>query len=1022
MSKKIIGVTVGTPMSPQAVIDKTGHAQDKSIHVTQKEKETWNNKSGFSGNYNDLSDKPEIPKKTSDLENDSNYVTESFVKDYAQPTGDYVTQGKLTEHAREDTHVTPEEKAFWSLKSEFSGNYNDLYGKPTIPTKLSQLAGDAGARTVTDIEKEAWNNKSNFSGSYKDLRDKPEIMESQVLSVNGQTGNVYLSHTDINAEVKGTAENLVGNHNYNSEAHTDIRWSINQTNERIDSILNNVLNSDDVTLDQMSELVEYIKSNRTLIEGITTNKVNVADIIDNLVTDMDTRPLSARQGLVLRRKFEDIVVPTKTSQLTNDSGFATGASVFIVTNNYGTASHSYEKICEHLDLGEAVFMRVNGANIPLTQRTESCVKFEYVFVYNADVDKVTVASYPYRINKGSNNVVNDPITHTHKYITKTSQLENDSNFVNKTELYEALKTIPSQGGGTSSDDTSMIDPKRIPDMYYDDTVSVTVFDTTITTNNSKRVIYLSEDEVPFKLVKENKYKVTWNGTEYDCDVKSSRDSDSSTALESIWIGNASLFGTGEEDTGELFSYMIYYLNGSLSNAIFIGTEKKVTVAVKVEEIQSNVHKIPVKYLPDGVPCIVDGSGELLPEKKLVSDGDQFMFTDIVDLVDGENYKVVWNGVEYSTTCVSSAMDGITFWMLGDQSPINNNATSTGEPFLIIYAPDVYQGTGPTGSVMALDGSESVTMSISGGKKEVHKLDVELLPEGVPYITGGKVEILPEQEIPLIDPDEGMFALEGDYSTAFVAGKTYDITYNGAMYSCIAQDLSAMSEGSVGFGNLAVLEMGEGNDEPFVMMIDGANGIALVPLDGATSVVLKIEANNLQAHKLPNECLDLDWIPKNNYNENILFAEQEIVVESGSSFAGFNQYYLDLDQDTRTKMVDELESLTVVLDGKEIKLSFTTKDNDNVKYFMVSQMAEGDINALKYGIIVNKQSNGNASILLPETGTYNLKLSCVEIKPNPMPEEFMPESVDGIVIRSSTGSGKKFKLTVDDSGTIKATEI
>jgi len=49
---------------------------DDSTHrlVTDTEKTTWNNKSDFSGNYNDLSNKPIIPSKTSDLNNDSGFI------------------------------------------------------------------------------------------------------------------------------------------------------------------------------------------------------------------------------------------------------------------------------------------------------------------------------------------------------------------------------------------------------------------------------------------------------------------------------------------------------------------------------------------------------------------------------------------------------------------------------------------------------------------------------------------------------------------------------------------------------------------------------------------------------------------------------------------------------------------------------------------------------------------------------------------------------------------------------------
>lgn len=59
--------------------------------------------------------------------------------------------------------------------SSFSGSYNDLTDKPTIPTKLSELTEDATHRVVTDDEKVKWNNKSDFSGHYLDLVGTPEI-------------------------------------------------------------------------------------------------------------------------------------------------------------------------------------------------------------------------------------------------------------------------------------------------------------------------------------------------------------------------------------------------------------------------------------------------------------------------------------------------------------------------------------------------------------------------------------------------------------------------------------------------------------------------------------------------------------------------------------------------------------------------------------------------------------------------------------------------------------------------------
>ena len=66
---------------------------------------------------------------------------------------------------------------------------------------------------------------------------------------------------------------------------------------------------------------------------------------------------------------------------------------------------------------------------------------------------------------------------------------------------------------------------------------------------------------------------------------------------------------------------------------------------------------------------------------------------------------------------------------------------------------------------------------------------------------------------------------------------------------------------------------------------------------------------------------------------------------------------------------------------------------------------------------------DSSLSSDQPHTVSVTRTEVLLQTNKMPEKFMPESVEGVVIRSSTeGSTKKFKLTVDDTGAIKATEI
>lgn len=61
---------------------------------------------------------------------------------------------------------------------------------PTIPEQLSDLTDDSTHRLVTDTEKSTWNGKSNFSGSYNDLTNKPTIPDVIVESKHTSIDNI----------------------------------------------------------------------------------------------------------------------------------------------------------------------------------------------------------------------------------------------------------------------------------------------------------------------------------------------------------------------------------------------------------------------------------------------------------------------------------------------------------------------------------------------------------------------------------------------------------------------------------------------------------------------------------------------------------------------------------------------------------------------------------------------------------------------------------------------------------------
>ena len=124
-------------------------------------------------------------------------------------------------------------------------------------------------------------------------------------STNPQSGKaVEQAMRRATVEADALCRLTVSTHNISTDAHNDIRVALQELADRI----NAALNSDDTTLDQLSEIVAYIKSNKELIDAITTSKISVDAIVDNLTTNDSKKVLSAKQGMVLKQEIP-LVLP-----------------------------------------------------------------------------------------------------------------------------------------------------------------------------------------------------------------------------------------------------------------------------------------------------------------------------------------------------------------------------------------------------------------------------------------------------------------------------------------------------------------------------------------------------------------------------------------------------------------------------------------------------------------------------------------------------------------------------------------
>lgn len=298
--------------------------------------------------------KDEIPTKTSQLTNDSGFLTEhQDLTDYAKKTDIPAipvqsVNGKTgavslsaSDVGAEDSgtanSVVSAHNASPDSHADIRELISELFGQNlSLDTALTKSGEAADAKAVGDAIKRVEEKIPSIEG----LALKTEIPAVPVQSVNDKTGAVRLGAADVGArpdtwmptaqevgaDPKGTAAATVSVHNTNSTAHNDIRQELAAINARLTAFFD----SDNQTLDELSEIVAYITSNKSLIDAITTSKVSVADIVNNLTTNVANKPLSAAQGVALKALIDAVSnslnsyalkteLPTKLSQLSEDS-------------------------------------------------------------------------------------------------------------------------------------------------------------------------------------------------------------------------------------------------------------------------------------------------------------------------------------------------------------------------------------------------------------------------------------------------------------------------------------------------------------------------------------------------------------------------------------------------------------------------------------------------------------------------------------------------------------------------------
>lgn len=159
---------------------------------------------------------------------------------------------------------------------------NALYLTPDETADLSAYA-----------TKDQLDGKANLEHAHEisDISDLQHAIDTTLASANSYTD------TKMSGVVSDTViDNKITSHNTSSVAHNDIRDLISTLTTKV----NKFLDVSDTASDQLSEILTLIENNKESLDSITSNKINVADIVDNLTTSNTSKVLSAKQGVALK--------------------------------------------------------------------------------------------------------------------------------------------------------------------------------------------------------------------------------------------------------------------------------------------------------------------------------------------------------------------------------------------------------------------------------------------------------------------------------------------------------------------------------------------------------------------------------------------------------------------------------------------------------------------------------------------------------------------------------------------------
>ena len=302
----------------------TGHTANTDIHVTASDKQNWNNKSDFSGSYNDLTDKPTIPvvpTNVSAFNNDAGYVTQTNID--AAVSGKVNTTDFNTYSANTDARLSEDEEVTAAALNSLNSNKQDKLTAGENITINGNVISAAGGNNVieltqaqydalTDIDPDAFYIITDADGGVTTGQVQTMINDS----ISGKADTSAVTEA-VSSKMDTSAFNIYS-------ANTNARLS---EDEEVTAAGLNALN--DALSDKADTSAFTAHTADTVIHVTSTEKAtwNAKSDFSGDYNDLTNKPTIP-------------TVPTSNTAFTNDAGYITSSALdgYATTGDVQTAT------------------------------------------------------------------------------------------------------------------------------------------------------------------------------------------------------------------------------------------------------------------------------------------------------------------------------------------------------------------------------------------------------------------------------------------------------------------------------------------------------------------------------------------------------------------------------------------------------------------------------------------------------------------------------------------------------------